>query len=184
VPVHQVFDSFDPTPIAAASVAQVHRAVLKSNKKVVAVKVQRSTIEAQAYWDLLSFRILLRFYSRVFDLPLAYFGKYISDQIHKETDFKSELRNATLARKYISEDPVKLIRDTTYVPACYDELCSKKVIVMEYIGDAVRMTDEVGIKKMGLSIREVARTVCEAFASQVSLHSSRCDKVASVGHTL
>lgn len=142
--------------------------MLKSNKDIVAVKVQRPSIEAQAFWDLLSLRILLRFYSRVFDLPLAYFGRYISDQIHKETDFRSEFNNATKAKKFIEEDSEKIIRETTYVPACYDEFCTSKVIVMEYIKDAVRMTDEVGIKKMGLSIREVARSVCEVFASQVS----------------
>ena len=165
----QVFDSFDEAPIAAASVAQVHRAVLKSTKQVVAVKIQRPTIEAQAYWDLLSFRLLLRFYSRVFDLPLAYFGRYISDQIHKETDFCAELQNANRAKKFIAEDPEKMIRESTYVPACYEKFCTSKVIVMEYVNDAVRMTDEEGIKKMGLSIREVARSVCEVFASQVRL---------------
>lgn len=162
-----MFDTFDDQPIAAASIAQVHRAVLKSNKAIVAVKVQRPTIEAQAFWDLLSFRILLRFYSRIFDLPLSYFGQYISDQIHKETNFLAELNNASKARKYIEEDQEKIIRDSTYVPYCYDDMCSKKVIVMEYVNDAVRMTDEEGIKKMGLSIREVARSVCEVFASQV-----------------
>lgn len=53
--------------------------------RVVAVKVQRPAIRKQAYFDLLSFRILLRFYERIFELPLAYFGQYISDQILLET---------------------------------------------------------------------------------------------------
>lgn len=130
--------------------------------------MQRPTVEAQAYWDLLSFRILLRFYSKVFDLPLSYFGKYISDQIHKETDFRAEVDNANRARKFVQEDDQKVIRDTVYVPFCYKEHSTSKVIVMEYVKDAVKMTDEQGIKKLGLSIREVARSVCEVFASQVS----------------
>lgn len=164
----QVFESFDEVPIAAASVAQVHKAKLRSDGDVVAVKVQRPAIRAQAYWDLLSFRTLLRFYSHVFDLPFSYFGGYISEQIHRETDFLAELSNAKRARGLIQDDPEQIIRDTCYVPYCIDNLCTDRVLIMEYIQGATRMTDEKGLKSMGLNVREVARSVCEMFASQVS----------------
>lgn len=179
---HQVFESFDEEPVAAASVAQVHKARLKGNGQEVAVKIQRPSIRAQAKWDLLSFRLLLRFYSHIFDLPLSYFGKYISEQIHKETDFVAELRNATRARNYVEDDPQKLIRDTVYVPFCVDDLCTGRLLVMEYIHGATRMTDEKGIKAMGLSVREVARSVCEVFASQIFQHGFvQCDGHAGNG---
>lgn len=171
-----VFDSFDDTPIAAASVAQVHKATLKSNGATVAVKVQRPSIRSQAYWDLLSFRVLLRFYSHVFDLPLSYFGGYISEQIHRETNFLTEMENSKKARRNVGSDPVRLIRETCYVPYCVDQLSTERVLTMEFIDGATRMTDETGIKKMGLSIKEVARSVCEVFASQIFQHGFiQCD---------
>jgi aarF domain-containing kinase len=85
-----------------------------------------------------------------------------------ETDFLHELKSATKAKKNIEEDPEKIIRETTYIPKYFDEMSSKKILIMEYINDAVRMTDDEKIKQMGLSIKEVARSVCEVSASQVS----------------
>lgn len=162
--------------------AQVHKARLRDSGEEVAVKIQRPTIRAQAKWDLLSFRLLLRFYSHIFDLPLSHFGKYISEQIHKETDFVAELDNATRARKYVQEDPQKLIRDTVYVPFCVDKYCTERLLVMEYIAGATKLTNEKDIKSMGLSVREVSRSVCEVFASQIFQHGFvQCDGHAGNG---
>lgn len=175
-PIDEVYSSFDDQPIAAASVAQVHKATLKSTGETVAVKVQRPSIRAQAYWDLLSFRILLHFYSNVFDLPLAYFGGYISEQIERETDFLAELENGKKARRNIANDPQKVIRDTCYVPWCVDEFSTSRILTMEFIQGATRMTDEKGIRNMGLNVKEVARSVCEVFASQIFQHGFvQCD---------
>ncbi|MCO5590107.1 hypothetical protein L7F22_044076 [Adiantum nelumboides] len=175
-PIDEVYSSFDDQPIAAASVAQVHKATLKSTGETVAVKVQRPSIRSQAYWDLLSFRILLHFYSHVFDLPLAYFGGYISEQIERETDFLAELENGKKARNNIANDPQKVIRDTCYVPWCVDEFSTSRILTMEFIQGATRMTDEKGIRNMGLNVKEVARSVCEVFASQIFQHGFvQCD---------
>lgn len=175
-PIDEVYSSFDDEPIAAASVAQVHKAILKSTGETVAVKVQRPSIRSQAYWDLLSFRILLHFYSHIFDLPLSYFGGYISEQIERETDFLAELENGKKARNNIAQDPQKVIRETCYVPWCVDDLSTSRILTMEFIQGATRMTDEKGIRNMGLNIKEVARSVCEVFASQIFQHGFiQCD---------
>lgn len=93
----EVFAEFNQVPVAAASVAQVHKARLKPAKgspegmlgEEVAVKVQRPNIRKYAKWDLWSFRILLRLYESIFELPLAFSGQYISDQIEQETFFRT-----------------------------------------------------------------------------------------------
>ncbi len=98
----EVFAEFDETPVAAASVAQVHKARLKPAEGAppgtlgpeVAVKVQRPNIRKYAKWDLWSFRIMLRLYEKIFELPLAFSGQYISDQIEQETFFEKELSNS------------------------------------------------------------------------------------------
>ncbi|KAJ1032716.1 hypothetical protein NDA16_000738 [Ustilago loliicola] len=112
----EIFAEFNEVPVAAASVAQVHKARLKpapgspegSLGEEVAVKVQRPNIRKYAKWDLWSFRILLRLYERIFELPLAFSGQYISDQIEQETFFKQELANSLRAKQAIETDPEAL----------------------------------------------------------------------------
>lgn len=150
-----VFSSFDQIPIAAASVAQVHRATLKSSGKQVAVKVQRPSIRPQAYWDLLCFRILLRFYERIFDLPLAYFGGYISKQIELETHFDAELKNCQRIKEHIAKD--KTLAHNVTVPEVFPEVSSDRLLVMDFIQGACKLTDKQKIEEMGLSVRKVSR---------------------------
>jgi len=51
--LEEIFSSFDPTPIAAASLAQVHKAVLRKNGEEVAVKIQFPTLRVQTYYDMI-----------------------------------------------------------------------------------------------------------------------------------
>lgn len=174
----EVFAEFDKTPVAAASVAQVHKARLKPPPNSppgtlgpeVAVKVQRPNIRKYAKWDLWSFRILLVLYERIFELPLSFAGQYISDQIEQETFFKQELANSLRAKKAIETDPEKIVRTTCYVPKFFEDLCTQRVLVMEWIGGTCRMTDREKLAEMGLSVKQVSRSVCEAFASQIFQH--------------
>lgn len=161
----EVFSEFSEVPIAAASVAQVHKARLRSTGEEVAVKVQRPSIRVQTYWDLLSFRILLQFYERIFQLPLSYFGGYISSQIERETHFQLELQNAQRIQKHISED--SSINQTVTVPKYLPEFTSDRLLVMEWIEGAVKMTDKAKIEAMGLSVKKVATDVCNAFAAMI-----------------
>lgn len=85
-PLEDVFTEFQQEPVGAASIAQVHVARLhptpgQTEGQIVAVKVQRPEIRKQAQADLWCFRILLRIYERIFELPLSFAGQYISDQI-------------------------------------------------------------------------------------------------------
>ncbi|PWN51393.1 ABC1-domain-containing protein [Violaceomyces palustris] len=172
----EVFSEFNKEPVATASVAQVHKARLKPREgqtegDEVAVKVQKPNIRKYAKWDLWSFRILLMLYERIFELPLSFSGQYISDQIEQETFFESELRNSLRAKRAVETDPEKLVRQTCYVPYMYEPLCTNRVLVMEWIEGACRMTDRERIEKeMGLSVKAVSTSVCEAFASQIFRH--------------
>lgn len=174
----EVFAEFNEVPVAAASVAQVHKARLKPPPEAppgtlgpeVAVKVQRPNIRKYAKWDLWSFRILLKLYERIFELPLSFSGQYISDQIEQETFFDRELANSLRAKKAIETDPEALVRKTCYVPKFYQDVCTQRVLVMEWIGGTCRMTDREKLEEWGLSAKQVSRSVCEAFASQIFQH--------------
>lgn len=53
----------------------------------------------------------------------------------------------------------------------YDEFCTPRVLVMEWIDGACRMTDRKRLEdEMGLSVKKVSQSVCEAFASQIFQH--------------
>lgn len=174
----EVFAEFNEVPVAAASVAQVHKARLKPAPDAppgtlgpeVAVKVQRPNIRKYAKWDLWSFRILLKLYERIFELPLSFSGQYISDQIEQETFFQRELANSLRAKHAIETDPEAVVRKTCYVPKFYEDMCTQRVLVMEWIGGTCRMTDREKLDEMGLSAKQVSRSVCEAFASQIFQH--------------
>lgn len=162
----QVFSEFNKKPIAAASVAQVHKARLRETGEVVAVKVQRPSIRKQAYWDLLSFRILLKLYEQIFNLPLSYFGGYTSDQIELETHFEVELRNAERIKKHIDADPS--VNQTVTVPNVYRKFSTDRILTMEFIKGACKMTDRQKIEEdMGLNIKAVASDVCNVFAAMI-----------------
>ncbi|GAC97021.1 potential mitochondrial chaperonin [Pseudozyma hubeiensis SY62] len=174
----EVFAEFNEVPVAAASVAQVHKARLKPPPgsppgtlgPEVAVKVQRPNIRKYAKWDLWSFRILLKLYERIFELPLSFSGQYISDQIEQETFFDRELANSLRAKKAIETDSEALVRKSCYVPEFYKDFCTQRVLVMEWIGNTCRMTDREKLEEWGLSAKQVSRSVCEAFASQIFQH--------------
>ncbi|KDN51971.1 ABC1-domain-containing protein [Tilletiaria anomala UBC 951] len=168
----EIFESFDPEPIGAASIAQVHRARLPPGPGgeqgvEVAIKVQRPAIPRQAKMDLLCFRILLHLYERIFELPLSFSGQYISDQIEREIHFDLEARNSIKAREAIMENDEKLIRNTCYVPYIFQDYSTKLVMTMEYISNSCKVTDKQKLGEMGLSTKEVARSVMEVFASQI-----------------
>ncbi|MAR90637.1 MAG: ABC transporter [Pseudomonadales bacterium] len=129
----QQFQSFDEQPVAAASVAQVHRAVLATGE-AVAVKVQLPHARKLFNQDSLVFRALGTVGAPLisqFDL------KQVTDQIIdmtlQELDFLSEEANL---RKFRALPHDSLI----YVPTMYEQLSTSRVLVTEWI-DGLRLTD-------------------------------------------
>lgn len=159
----EVFAEFDMTPIASASIAQVHKARLH-NGQVVAVKIQKPAIQKQMEWDLRAFRILLKVYEYVFELPLSWSSEYIEQHMRMEADFENEARNAKKAWKHLQEE--KSLKDRIYVPKVYDEYTSKRVLVCEWV-DGIKLTDLEALKKKGLDYRVAMKTAVEAFSSQI-----------------
>ncbi len=130
------FASIEREPVAAASVAQVHRGVLDDGR-VVAIKVQRPEVELQIERDLaiLSFgaRLLDRIPTvRMLSLPgsVARFGV----ALHGQLDFRAEAdHNRRFAQNFASVPNVG-------VPGLVDDLCTRRVLVMDFI-DGVKATE-------------------------------------------
>ena len=137
-PISEVFSFFDEEPLAAASLAQVHRAILRENKEVVAVKVQRPRIRQVIEPDLYILgRIAGQLHERMewgktYDLPKLV--QEIRKTLLRELDFTREARHMKICRNNFSE------MEEVYIPRLYDDYCSEHVLTMELV-QGIKMKD-------------------------------------------
>lgn len=133
-----VFAEFDETPLGAASVAQVHRAVLteKYGGREVAVKVQRPSIESKLMGDVANLKALAKTFRDNPNLPLDYYTVFceLEKQLASEFDFVAEA--VAMDRIYMSltRAPDGSPRDLPLViPRPVTGLISRRVLVMDYL---------------------------------------------------
>ena len=161
--LEDVFASIEREPIAAASLAQVHEARLKTGERV-AVKVQYPEIEGLVRSDLANLRVLFRtvdFMERDFDLmPLV---DELAMYVPRELNFVNEGHNAeTVARMFAGRDDVA-------VPRIHWQLTSRRVLVMDFI-DGIKITDVAGLRAAGLDTNQVAQRLAQAYCEQILGH--------------
>jgi ubiquinone biosynthesis protein len=151
-PLNEIFDSFDPVPLAAASLAQVHRAVYKG--KPVALKVQRPDIVETTEIDieiLHSLAVLAERYSNTLHLmnPKGIIEEF-AQQIRKELDFLMEAHNMVRFAQYFARD------ETIRVPEVYPDLCTKRLVTMEFL-DGINISDTQRLSSGGYNLHRIAK---------------------------
>jgi len=151
--LEDVFSDFEETPVAAASIAQVHNATLKDGKKVI-VKVQRPDIKETIETDISILNTIARLMvkyipeSKLFN-PEGIVEEF-SKTVRKELDFIVESKNAQRFKKNFAD------YEGVCIPAVYPDLTTEKVIVMERF-EGVRIDDIKGIEAIGIDRKELAR---------------------------
>jgi ubiquinone biosynthesis protein len=129
-PVEELFAAFDPTPIAAASLAQVHAVTLPDGSEVV-VKVQRPGIEATIDTDLEIIFDLARLLQartplgELYDLPEI--AEEFATTLRAELDFYREGHNADRFRANFADEPY------LYIPQVYWDYTTRRVLTLERI---------------------------------------------------
>ena len=136
--IEDFFQDFEESPFAAASLAQVHKATLKSNSQKVVIKILRPDIRRKVERNV----SLLKSFASIFSMtfkdserlkPLEIVSDY-EKTIIKELDLKLEASNTNLTRKNFSDSKI------LYIPEVYWDLSTSKMLVLEEI-EGIPCTD-------------------------------------------
>ncbi len=162
-PLNELFGRFDPQALAAASVAQVHTAILKDGRKV-AVKVIRPGIEKRIRKDIQLMYYFAGKIEKKFDmgrvLGVVNLVKEFERTIFRELDMLTEAGN--IERFAQSFEDV----DELYVPEVHWQFSSKSVLVMEHI-EGIKMDNVAEIVRHGIDPKEVAMIGLRSFSRQL-----------------
>ena len=162
-PIDRIFTSFDDKPVAAASIAQVHRAVLPDGHEVM-VKVQRPHIVNVIERDISIMRWLAELIvARVPEMALYNIPGIVDEfarTIKRELDFFIEASNAVQLRKNFESSAV------LYVPRVFTDISSKRILVMEEI-EGIRIDEYARLDREGYDRKDVARKGGAAFFKMV-----------------
>lgn len=166
-PIHETYERFDETPIAAASIGQVHRAVLRDGDEVV-VKVQRPDIRKTIDVDLEILLHLAVLAERHLEGAKLHRPTRVVEEfarvIDQELDYTTEAAHLERFASLFINDP------TIYVPKVYREATTTRVLTMEYVGGAVRTANPDDLATHGLDRKVVAARGAELILKQVFVH--------------
>ncbi len=159
VPWEDVFESIDPKPLAAGTIAQVHRATLETGDRVV-VKVQRPTARADIEQDLALLEIFAQkvgqrqALKQVVNMEAVF--KHLSTSLQRELDFRQEIENIGRMETLLTD------YDRLAVPSVHRDLSTSRLLVMEEIqGIPIAQAPE------GPERIEAARQLLEGFYKQI-----------------
>ena len=159
----QVFAEFEREPLAAASLAQTHRATLPDGQSVV-VKVQRPGINVLVETDLAAIAVALRWlkwYPRISRrVNLDWLAEEFTTVTLNELDFQSEGKNIERFARDFSDDP------QVYLPQVYWEYTSGRALTMENVA-YIRMGDLAAIDAAGISRSDLAKKLYALFLKQL-----------------
>ena len=167
-PMHQIFRNFEPAPLAAASIAQVHAATLLTGEEVV-VKVQRPDIDQVVYRDIrvlawLGPLLVGRIPVSALANPPALVDLF-AETIVEELDFRVEAANMLDVARVLLD----IGQRSFVVPRPHPELVTQRVLVMERVS-GFRFDDAVGMQAAGIDTEAVLKTGMLGFLEGAFLH--------------
>lgn len=162
-PPEEVFAQFDPEPIAAASLGQVHKALLK-NGEAVAVKVQYPNIRRVVEMDLLAARWVLwvlSFWYHQVRWDILY--REFSNLLLRELDYIREGRSADRFRENFSDT------ESILAPRVVWEHTTPHVLTLEFL-DGIKITDFDAIRRAGIDLPGLSRLLIDSYMKQIFRH--------------
>jgi len=165
-PAEEIFAEFSPTPIAAASIAQVHRGRLRDGEEVV-IKIRRPGVEAVVETDLdilMGLAYLIERHIPAWEIydPIG-IVKEFRRTINREMDFTREGHTIDRFATNFAGDA------TIHIPRVYWDYTGEIVLTMEYV-EGIKISDFDLLIKKGYDLKTIARNGAEAFLRQVLIH--------------
>jgi ubiquinone biosynthesis protein len=162
-PIEQAFESFDTEPFASASIAQVHRAKLKTGEEVV-VKVQRPAVRETLAVDIMILEDIARLLEEHVPESKRYDPTGIVREFKRtskrEVDFGIERANIEVFRRNFAES------EEVYVEKTYGDYSTSRVLTIEFI-DGIKISDVDRLKEANVDAAAVARIGARAVLKQV-----------------
>jgi predicted unusual protein kinase regulating ubiquinone biosynthesis (AarF/ABC1/UbiB family) len=159
VPWEDVFKSIDPKPLAAGTIAQVHRAILENGDRVV-VKVQRPNCRDDIEQDLALLEVFAEkvgkrpALNQVIDMEAVF--KHLSTSLYRELDFLQEIGNIERMQAVLAD------YDRLAVPSVYRDLSTSRLLVMEEIQGMPIKQAPAGSERI-----QAARQLLESYYKQI-----------------
>ncbi|XP_029093301.1 uncharacterized aarF domain-containing protein kinase 1 isoform X2 [Monodon monoceros] len=158
--IHDLFMSFDDTPLGAASLAQVHKAVLHDGR-TVAVKVQHPKVQAQSSKDILLMEVLVLAVKQLFpEFEFMWLVDEAKKNLPLELDFLNEGRNAEKVAQMLKHF------DFLKVPKIYWELSTKRVLLMEFV-DGGQVNDRDYMERNKIDVNEISRHLGKMYSEMI-----------------
>lgn len=163
--LEEIFSFFEEKPLAAASIGQVHRAVLKDTHEEVVVKILRPQVKTIMKEDL---SILLDFADWITSksqwaesMGFKSLAEGFANSMKEETDFSIEARNMIQIRNVLKNSSLNV-----KIPKVYEELSNENILVMEYVkGISIAELDQCE-GKFSLDRTALARTLIYSYLEQ------------------
>lgn len=164
-PLDDIFSEFDEVPVAAASLGQVHRAVLRDGREV-AVKVQRPHIHQLAAIDLGALAVIMRLIDRRTRIGRRINARRLFEEfeslVKNELNYRQEAAYLQRFRRNFGDRPDVLVPDTV------DELTREHVFVMDFLrGD--KLTDAGALLAHGLDPVRLANILIRSYLQQIAV---------------
>jgi len=158
------FDSFEPIPIASASIGQVHIAYLGEQK--VAVKLRREGIKEQILADI----VIINFFNRLFRPLFSYYTKNsieavlseFATMIQEEVNLSIELSNLQKFRQIYHDSGVTF-------PTPYEAYCSQDALVMSF-EEGYRFDDKERILAKGIDFKSIITKLVDFYTTQMLIN--------------
>lgn len=168
-PLTKLFSSFSETPLAAATIAQVHEATMQ-NGRHVAVKVQRPGLKARISRDIAALTYLVALGEKLFpslrglDLPVVV--REFANSLKREVDFAREARSIVLFRTALTDVP------NLWIPNVVGELSRGTVLTLEYsAGERVDLYAKEHPEAMPRSINTLVRLMLQTIFEEGLFHA-------------
>ncbi|GAA0425266.1 AarF/ABC1/UbiB kinase family protein [Virgibacillus salarius] len=161
--IYEYIEDIKPTSIASASIGEVYLAKLREDHSDVAIKVQRYRVEEIFHIDFKALRIVFWLISvftsfgKKADLPSLY--RELITVMNKELDFQQELKHACYFQERFQDNKA------IHIPNYIEQLCTKKVLVMEWI-DGAKITDVSYMHRHQVSTQQIARSLFDFYLEQ------------------